>query len=184
MLIDWNRRVSNLISRNDEERIVERHIAESVEPAAWLKASPATRWLDFGSGGGLPAIPLALVGVGPRWTLVESRRMKTLFLRKTVETLELQDINVVASRLETMANEVGRDDTFDGFTSRATIALAPTLMLAARFVAPGGVAFLWKGSKRESEMKADLRWQDCWELDGLLGIGEGQTAVARFTRRA
>lgn len=184
MLVDWNRRVSNLVSRNDEERIVERHIAESVEPAAWLKASPATRWLDFGSGGGLPAIPLAIVGVGPRWTLVESRRMKTLFLRKTVETLQLQDINVLASRLETMANEAGRGEPFDGFTSRATIALAPTLLLAARFVAPGGVAFLWKGSQRESEMKADLAWQDYWELDGLLGIGEGQTAVARFTRRA
>ncbi|HEY6867439.1 MAG TPA: 16S rRNA (guanine(527)-N(7))-methyltransferase RsmG [Candidatus Eisenbacteria bacterium] len=183
-LIDWNRRVSNLVSHNDEKRIVERHIAESVEPAAWLKASPATRWLDFGSGGGLPAIPLAIVGVGPRWTLVESRRMKTLFLRKTVETLELQNIDVVASRLETMANEVERGEPFDGFTSRATIALTPTLLLAARFVAPGGVAFLWKGSQRESEMKADPRWQDCWELDGLLGIGEGQTAVARFTRRA
>ena len=48
VLIEWNRKVSNIISRNDEERIVERHIAESIEPAAWLKESGAARWLDFG----------------------------------------------------------------------------------------------------------------------------------------
>ena len=195
MLVEWNRGVSNLISRNDEQRIVERHIAESIEPAAWLKASPATRWLDFGSGGGLPAIPLAIAGVGPHWTLVESRRMKTLFVRKALEKLVLSGVKVVASRLETLVPptptsneevapaESGLGEAFDGFTSRATIALTPTLLLASRFVIPGGVAFLWKGSQREREMKDDPRWQDFWELDGLLGIGQGQTAVARFTRK-
>ena len=38
-----------------------RHLLESVEPAHWLKECGATRWLDFGSGAGLPAIPLALL---------------------------------------------------------------------------------------------------------------------------
>jgi len=183
LLIEWNRGVSNLISRNDEQRIVERHIAESVEPAAWLKASPATRWLDFGSGAGLPAIPLSIVGAGPRWTLVESRRMKTLFVRNAVDKLGLEGIEVVVARLENMVDEAQRLHAYDGFTSRATLALGPTLDLAARFIAPGGVAFLWKGSQRENEMVADPRWQASWEFDGLLGIGTGQTVVARFTRK-
>jgi 16S rRNA (guanine527-N7)-methyltransferase len=184
LLIEWNRGVSNLISRNDEQRIVERHIAESVEPAAWLKASPATRWLDFGSGAGLPAIPLSIAGVGPRWTLVESRRMKTLFVRNAVDKLVLDGIEVVVARLENMVEEAERLRAYDGFTSRATLALGPTLDLAARFIAPGGTAFLWKGSKREHEMTADPRWQANWEFDGLLGIGVGQTVVARFTRKS
>lgn len=183
MLIEWNRSVSNLISRNDEARIVERHIAESVEPAAWIKGSPATRWLDFGSGAGLPAIPLVIAGVGPRWTLVESRRMKTLFVRKTIESLGLCDIEVVVSRLENLGDDAERLGAYSGFTSRATLALGPTLALAARFVAPGGTAFLWKGSQREQEMSADPSWQDAWEFDGLLGIGQGQTTVARFARK-
>ena len=183
LLIEWNRGVSNLISRNDEQRIVERHIAESVEPAAWLKASPATRWLDFGSGAGLPAIPLSIAGVGPRWTLVESRRMKTLFVRNAVEKIGLEGIEVVVARLENMVEEAQRLRAYDGFTSRATLALGPTLDLAARFIAPGGTAFLWKGSQRENEMAADPRWQAFWEFDGLLGIGTGQAVVARFTRK-
>jgi len=183
MLIEWNRSVSNLISHNDEARIVERHIAESVEPASWLKSSSATRWLDFGSGAGLPAIPLVIAGVGPRWSLIEARRMKTLFLRKAIESLGIRDVEVVVSRLENLGDGTERLGAYSGFTSRAVLALGPTLALAARFIAPGGAAFLWKGSQRENEMTADPSWQDAWEFDGLLGIGQGQATVARFSRR-
>lgn len=181
-VLDWNGRVSNLISRNDANRIVDRHVRESIEPAHWLESSGARRWLDLGSGGGFPAIPLALLGVGEHWTLVESRRNKTLFLRKVVEDLGIGNADVVQDRLE---NRVGStwDLAFDGFTSRATLRLGPTLELAARFVRPGGSAFLWKGSSREEEMGEDEAWRSDWELEGLLGIGDGMTVVARFSRR-
>ena len=76
-------------------RMVERHFTESLEPAHWLKAGGAKRWLDLGSGGGFPAIPLAILGVGGHWTLVESRRNKTLFLQKAVQELKLSGLEVV-----------------------------------------------------------------------------------------
>jgi len=183
LLLTWNREVSNLVSRHDEPRILERHIAETIEPAAWLASCGSTRWLDFGSGGGLPALPLAIVGVGEQWTLVESRRPKTLFLRRVAETMQLSQIQVVLSRLELLVDQPGFARTFGAFTSRATLALGPTLLLAARFVGSGGSAFLWKGSRREQEMREDRRWEQFWELDGLLGIGAGQTVVARFLRK-
>lgn len=182
-VLDWNGRVSNLISRNDANRVLERHVLESVEPAHWLKASGARAWLDFGTGGGFPSLPLALLGVGERWTLVESRRNKTLFLRKAIQDLGISNVDVVLDRLE---NRVGSswDLAFDGFTSRATMRLAPTLELAAHFVRPGGSAFLWKGSRREEEMGEEMGWHAQWELEGLLGIGDGVTVVARFTRKS
>jgi 16S rRNA (guanine527-N7)-methyltransferase len=183
LTLEWNRSVSNVVSRHDEPRFVERHISESVEPAAWLKAGGGARWIDFGSGAGLPAIPLAIAGVGSEWTLVESRRMKTLFMRKAKQELGLEQLEIVLSRLESMREESARMSRYDGFTSRATLALGPTLELAAAFVKPGGKAFLWKGSQREAEMKADERWRETWELDGLLGIGNGQTVIVRFTRK-
>ena len=165
---------------------MERHVLESVEPAHWLKASGARAWLDFGSGGGFPAIPLALVGVGEEWTLVESRRNKTLFLRKAIESLGLSRIRVVVDRLENLAgpSQAASEWTgaFDGFTSRATLPLGPTLELAAHFVRADGFAFLWKGSRREQEMEARPSWKSHWELDGILGIGSGQTTVVRFKR--
>jgi 16S rRNA (guanine527-N7)-methyltransferase len=181
-VLEWNGRVSNLISFNDMPRIVDRHILESVEPAHWLKSSGAKKWLDLGSGGGFPAIPMVLLGVDEHWTLVESRRNKTLFLRKVAEDFGLTSVEVVLDRLE---NKVGTswEAAYDGFTSRATMTLGPTLDLARHFVRPGGVAFLWKGGRREEEMAADERWQKDWELEGLLGIGSGQTVVARFIRK-
>ena len=164
-------------------RIVERHILESIEPGHWLKASGATKWLDLGSGAGFPAIPLAMMEVGEHWTLVESRRNKSLFLRRILQDFKVKGVEVVCDRLE---NRIGSEweRAFDGFTSRATMTLAPTLELAAHFIKPGGVAFLWKGSRREEEMGADQAWQADWELEGLLGIGSGQTVVARFKRKS
>ncbi|TMQ73415.1 MAG: hypothetical protein E6K81_04670 [Candidatus Eisenbacteria bacterium] len=105
LLIEWNRSHSNLISHNDEARIVERHLIESVGPASLLKQSACRRWIDFGSGAGLPAIPLIIAGVAGAWTLVESRRTKTLFIRKALQELSLESIEVVNDRLENVVLE-------------------------------------------------------------------------------
>jgi 16S rRNA (guanine527-N7)-methyltransferase len=183
MVVQWNRKVSNLISRNDEVRIVARHVLESLAPAYWLKASGATRWLDFGSGAGFPALPLAIAGVGGEWTLVESRRTKTLFLRKALADLGISGITVVNARLEDLTGLAEHAGTYDGFTSRATETLSPTLAIAARFVRLGGAAFLWKGSRRDAEMAADSAWKASWDFDGIVEIGDGATAVARFIRK-
>src|SRR5262249_45116678 len=108
--------------------------------------------VDFGSGGGFPALPLAIAGAGARWTLVESRRNKTLFLRRVVQVLELGKVEVLTSRLEALV----RDGSIrcDGFTSRATAKLGPTLALASSFLRPGGHAILWKGSAFREELAA------------------------------
>jgi 16S rRNA (guanine527-N7)-methyltransferase len=183
-LLAWNRGVSNLISRHDEARLVERHIAESVHPAALLLSSGCKNLLDLGSGAGLPAIPLAILGVGARWHLVESRRNKTLFMRKAIQELKLKDIAVHCSRLETMLEEgtVGRD--FDGFTSRATMPVGPTLAMAAGLVQAGGTAFLWKGSGVTEEMKATHEeWDADWEFKALHPIIAGPNSVAVFVRK-
>jgi len=184
LLLEWNRGFSNLISTSDENRLVQRHILESLEPAHWIKSSGARRWLDFGSGGGLPALPLALAGIGESWTLVESRRNKTLFLRKMIQEFELKNIDVELARLESLPAEADRLGRFDGFTSRATLRLGPTLALAAEWVLPGGLAYLWKGSRREQEMVEDRRWEAFWDRDEVFAIGDGQTVVARFIRKS
>lgn len=182
MLVSWNQSFSNLISKNDESRVVSRHLVESLEPAHWLKSSKAKRWLDLGSGGGLPALPLLIAGVGASWSLVESRRTKTLFLRRVSQVMELKGVDVLHARLETLIEEGGISRDFDGFTSRATLPLADTLDLAAHCVAKGGEAFLWKGSGHVAEMEADPSWQKSWTHEGVLPIGDGQTVVVRFKR--
>jgi 16S rRNA (guanine527-N7)-methyltransferase len=182
LLLEWNRNVSNLISRHDESRLVERHLRESLEHAQWLAGLGCERWLDFGSGAGLPAIPLSIAGVGARWTLVESRRTKTLFIRKAVEETQLSGIEVVLGRLENVVEDEQIEPGFDGFTSRATLTLGPTLLLAAKLVKRGGYAFLWKGSRRSDEMKIDAGWKEHWEILEERAIGTGMTSLVAFRK--
>ena len=97
--------------------------------------------------------------------------------------MSLKNITTVNDRLENFVKEPAHAGAFDGFTSRATLKLAPTLALAARVVAPGGSAFLWKGSGREQEMVEDAHWRQDWEVVGEFGVGSGPNAVVRLTRK-
>ncbi len=124
-----------------------------------------------------------MLGIGSSWTLVESRHTKTLFLRKAIQEMELAGSNVILERVEALVELPEHAGAYDGFTSRATLTLAPTLAYASRLVRTGGTAFLWKGSKREEEMSAASAWRELWDFDGLLGIGSGKTVVARFKRK-
>jgi 16S rRNA (guanine527-N7)-methyltransferase len=183
-LLEWNRGVSNLISRHDEARLVERHLAESLQPAALILASGCRRLIDLGSGAGLPAIPLAVAGVGTWWTLVESRRNKTLFMRKAVMDLGLKNIDVSCSRLENLILEPEFTPVYDGFTSRATMAVGPTLELAHAAIVPGGHAFLWKGSGYVGEMEATRAdWEPTWKFEAAHPILAGQNSVVVFVKK-
>jgi 16S rRNA (guanine527-N7)-methyltransferase len=182
LLITWNREVSNLISPKDEGRFIDRHLRESIDCADWLRETTDQRWIDLGSGGGLPGIPLLLAGVGANWTLVESRRTKTLFLRRVIQDLEIPNVTVVNERLENIVTHPEHLGAFDGFTSRATVTLAPTLEMATPLIRSGGDAFLWKGSRREQEMAAETAWRASWTYDGERPVGVDQTVVCRFRR--
>jgi 16S rRNA (guanine(527)-N(7))-methyltransferase RsmG len=182
LLVHWNRSVSNLLSRNDEARLVERHIGESLGPIRAMLDTGIQRWLDIGSGGGLPGIPLLLAGVGTHWTLVESRRMKTLFLKKVKQVMALDQLDVVCARIESMEPPAD-DQAFGGVASRATLHLGPTLLESSRFISTGGSAFLWKGERRDQEMLDDPSWQADWEQGDTLTLAETATVVMRFIKK-
>jgi 16S rRNA (guanine527-N7)-methyltransferase len=185
-LLQWNRGVSNLISHADEARLVDRHIAESLAGAALIGELGCESIVDLGSGGGFPAIPLAIAGIGQRWTLVESRRNKTLFLRRVVERMELRDIVVVTGRLEVLVESADVEALqCDGFTSRATMRAGPTLAIAERIVRPGGHAVLWKGSGLEAELAEDrATWERDWDPPRTERIGDGPNTISVFKRRS
>jgi 16S rRNA (guanine527-N7)-methyltransferase len=184
LVLEWNSGVSNLLSRNDEQRIVSRHILESLEPAAWMLELRLDAVVDFGSGAGFPALPLAIAGIGGHWALVESRRNKTLFMRKAVEALGLDNIRVICSRLEDLVAESEHAGAYDALTSRATAKIPETLALASRLIRPGGNSLLWKGSGSVEELAGDRPWEVDWALEAEHLIGDGPTRVIRFSRKA
>jgi len=88
------------------------------------------------------------------------------------------------SRLETLVEERPFDLECDGFTSRATMAIGPTLALAGKLVRSGGRAFLWKGSSHESErLQAEKQWTQDWDFESASPLPSGQTSICIFIRK-
>lgn len=182
-LLRWSQGVSNLISHNDEPRLVDRHIAESLAGVSIINGLGCKKLVDFGSGGGFPAIPLAIAGVGEHWTMVESRRNKTLFLRRALQELAIAHVDVITGRLEVLVKEEPDWLACDGFTSRATMKLGATLELAAVVVRPGGHAILWKGSGFQEELgKTVAVWERHWTAPTVHMIGNGPNSILVFQR--
>jgi 16S rRNA (guanine527-N7)-methyltransferase len=114
---------------------------------------------DLGSGGGLPAIPIAIAE--PKWTisLIEAVRKKTAFLQNVKGKLGLTNICIYSERVERVAlQEPGK---YDAVMSRAFTNLAHFLDLAEPFLKPGGLVFAMKAKRSNKELSAvsSKRWQ-------------------------
>ena len=97
LVMEWSSRI-NIISRNDRDIMLERHILDSLVP---INEIPETGDLvDVGSGAGFPAIPIALMRPALKIIMVESRRKKVIFLSSVVATLKLENIAVWHGRIE------------------------------------------------------------------------------------
>jgi len=96
LLLKWNAKI-NLIGKSTEDDIWQRHIEDSLQLAEHIPANTKTI-IDMGSGGGLPAIPLA-IATGIPVHLIESDARKCAFLRQALRELRLEG-KVYAERIE------------------------------------------------------------------------------------
>ncbi|HWF85439.1 MAG TPA: 16S rRNA (guanine(527)-N(7))-methyltransferase RsmG [Vicinamibacterales bacterium] len=101
---------------------VDRLFIEPLAAARYVQKSPLD-WIDIGSGGGSPAIPLKVLRKHARLTMVESKGRKAAFLREAVRTLELHGTDVQSVRFE----ELQRVGAADLITIRAVRADAELL---------------------------------------------------------
>lgn len=126
----WNR-VHNLTAVREPERMLPRHLLDSL---AVLPHITGSRIADVGSGAGLPGIPLALVR--PDWhvILLESNHKKAIFLQQVRIELQLENIEVVAERVENFHPTA----KFDTVISRAFSDLADFAKLAGHLCLEDG----------------------------------------------
>jgi 16S rRNA (guanine527-N7)-methyltransferase len=149
LLRKWNA-VQNLVSRETIDELWPRHIDDSLQLVPLMRAGD-NAILDVGSGGGFPAIPLAIASreTERRFTLLEPVVKKAAFLRTVARELALP-ITVHAIRAEGFDSR----ETFDLITSRALAALPILLSYMARFSRPEGHMLLHKGMKYRQELDA------------------------------
>lgn len=129
LFLKWNQK-TNLSAVRDEDEILRRHILESIQCALLLPAGLSSL-LDFGSGGGLPGIPISILHPEIEVTLGESQIKKATFLNEVVRTLGL-NAKVHSARAEQLTAK------FSCVTLRAVDKMPEAILAATNLLGPGG----------------------------------------------
>ena len=111
LLIKWNK-AYNLTAVRDPDEMVSRHLLDSLSVMEFIHTP---RWLDVGSGGGMPGIPLSILHPDKQVTVLDSNGKKTRFLTQVKLELKLDNLTVIHKRVE----DFQPAQPFTGIISRA-----------------------------------------------------------------
>ena len=146
----------NLVSARERAAVFERHVAEAVAVAGALDPSPApgSRWMDLGTGGGLPGLVFAVLWPDVHWTLLDATAKKVEAVTGFAAELGLVNTRVVHGRAQELGHQSGWRGAFDGVAARAVAPLDVLVELARGFLRPGAVLAAVKGPAYAAELAA------------------------------
>ena len=179
LLLRWNARL-NLTAIREPEQIIRRHFVECAFAAQHLPGQIETL-LDFGSGAGLPGIPIAICRPKFRVTLAESQGKKASFLREAVRSL-----GICAEVYDGRVEDMPRERLFHAVSMRAVekmeIALPVALRRAERYLV---LLTTEQSTPIYRKVTPELQWLDPIHLPNatqtVLAIGERAYSVPRGT---
>lgn len=155
--------VQNLVSRETLDHLWTRHFVDSLQVLRLLK--PTDReFLDFGSGGGFPALPLAIALKGDKhhFTLVEPISRKVSFLRTVAREVKLNANSLLTRSDQMLPESVPKADVI---TSRALASLPQLCHWMVPFFGPETRAILHKGREHVEELAETV---PSWDFNVLL----------------
>lgn len=151
LYLDWNSKI-NVISRKDIMNLYEHHVLHSLAIAKVLNFSNNTSIVDVGTGGGFPAIPLAILFPNVKFHLVDSIGKKIRVATEIANAIELKNCTFAHSRIEEVKEK------FDFVVSRAVMPLSDLVRLSKKNIKkeqinalPNGLICL-KGGELEQEV--------------------------------
>jgi 16S rRNA (guanine527-N7)-methyltransferase len=156
LLSVWNRTINltALALEPASDEAIDRLLVEPLAAVSALAGSPlipdwtGLTWMDLGSGGGSPAIPMKIVLRDCALTMVESKSRKVAFLREAVRTLALRGAAVVNARLD----EIHGPASTDLMTVRAVRLDQEFATVAARLLRNGGVLAAFQPSGESARL--------------------------------
>jgi 16S rRNA (guanine527-N7)-methyltransferase len=141
----WNK-AYNLTAIRDFDVMVSHHILDSLSIYPYLRGE---RFLDVGTGAGLPGLVLAMANPDHSWTLVDSKVKKVRFLNHVIRTLKIKNTKTFHGRVEDYAPE----EKFNCIVSRAFSDMRSFMDKTHHLVAENGVLLAMKGSLKPEELK-------------------------------
>ncbi len=124
---EWNAKI-NVISRKDIDNLEVNHILHSLGLVKFVKFMPDTRILDFGTGGGLPGIPLAIYYPEVTFHLVDRIGKKLKVAQDIAERIGLTNVTFQHGDIKEVKGK------FDFVVSRAVMDLGDMVPLVKRFI--------------------------------------------------
>lgn len=145
LLNKWNK-AYNLTSVRDPMEMLVKHILDSLVVSPYLQGM---RFIDVGTGPGLPGLPLAIVNPDKEFFLLDSLGKRISFIRNAVRELGLTNVEPVLSRVE----EFHPDHQFDGVLSRAFASLKDMTDWCHHLPNENGLFYALKGQYHEDEVQ-------------------------------
>ena len=174
MMDKWNK-AYNLTSVRDPQQMVIKHLVDSVVVAPHLNGQ---RYIDVGTGPGLPGIPLAIMHPEKHFVLLDSLGKRVRFMKQVAFELGLKNIEPVQSRVEQYQSEIA----LDGVLSRAFASIKDMLHWCQHLVDSEGAFLALKGQYPEQEiaqMPAGFTLESSIELNVPELEGERHLLVIR-----
>ena len=160
----------NLVSRQDIDRLWERHIDDALGLASLLQPGSV---LDVGSGGGLPGMVLAITHPDRVVCLLERSQRKANFLRRVVAELDLVQVEVLCEDMAIGARDRAR---FDNICARAVAPADELWPPLQAWLAPGGQMLVAYGPRTRDRAPVNA------VVDWLPGETNPEVGVMRVRR--
>ena len=145
LLHKWNK-AYNLTSVRDPQEMLVKHILDSIIVSTYLQGD---RFIDVGTGPGLPGLPLAIINPTKQFVLLDSLGKRISFIRNAVRELGLTNVEPVLSRVE----EYQSEQKFDGVLSRAFASLKDMTDWCHHLPKENGYFYALKGIYHEDEVQ-------------------------------
>ena len=171
LLIEYNDKF-NITAITEKEEVYKKHFVDSLYDVDKLISG---NYLDVGSGGGFPAIPIAIVREDINYTLLEATGKKCEFLSAVIKELNLKNVKVINGRAEEYSLKNEFREKFTGVSARAVARLNILAEYCIPFVKIGGFFVAYKGDvdselnearKAFSVLGGELKSVDKTELFG------------------
>lgn len=160
LLDKWNK-AYNLTSVRDPMEMLVKHILDSLVVSPHLVGE---RFIDVGTGPGLPGIPLAIMHPDKVFVLLDSLGKRIRFLKQVIHELKINNVLPVQSRVEEFDPESG----FDGVLSRAFASMTDMVNWCQHLPKPNGGVFLaLKGVRPDDEITLLPEWCSVTDIKAL-----------------